>query len=492
MCTIGYVKGLNLLFKNRDKNCLTTEVTVIKPNFLGVKTENADYYSCAVNRKGCAFVSAAVNTPIWTRLASQGLVDQAKQQSLKENEGLINPIFFISRYIEEEKTANEIVEKLLDTRKMFMGYNVILSEREKVFHLEIYRDQIRVHKVEDSLAVTNHFKILSHGPKNIDEYPNSFHRLDYARKMLGNIVCIEDLFKHLRPPESKELWRNGAFYTLSSSILDVDYQTVYYTSHPEKEYARISSAVPVQGEEKLFIEMSRYIDLPTYHKIERGHPFYEEMLTEIHKQIKEFHSIIGENLNTLELGSGTGICSNELINHAFLNLDCLEIDENCCNILRNHPEAKKFSVIRGDAIYYCIPNKYDLIISTFAHDHIHFDNRFDFSKNIHSNLKKGGRYIVGCEILHYFSNENERKKSLFRYHNHIIDLALKEDRVQLCELENNALKSGLNLVGDFKRHEAMFEEEMSSSGMKLFKKMKIGPFEPDDVGGVFVYVFEKN
>jgi hypothetical protein len=104
-------------------------------------------------------------------------------------------------------------------------------------------------------------------------------------------------------------------------------------------------------------------------------------------------------------------------------------------------------------------------------------------------MKNGGRYIIGMEVLPYFSTENDRRKALFKYHNYIIELALRDDRVQLSELENNALKSGLDMVGDFKRHEAMFEEEMESAGFKLIEKNKMGPLDRDDVGGIFVYVF---
>ena len=60
----------------------------------------------------------------------------------------------------------------------------------------------------------------------------------------------------------------------------------------------------------------------------------------------------------------------------------------------------------------------------------------------------------------------------------------------MSELENNALKSGLDMMGDFKRHEAMFEEEMTSAGFKMIEKLKMGPLDRDDVGGIFVYVYE--
>jgi len=143
-----------------------------------------------------------------------------------------------------------------------------------------------------------------------------------------------------------------------------------------------------------------------------------------------------------------------------------------------------------DAITYCKPHEYDLLVSTFAHDHIHYDERFAFAKNLFHNMKKGGRYIIGMEILPHFSTENDRKKALFKYHNYIIEMSLQDDRVQLSELENNALKSGLDMVGDFKRHEVMFEEELMSAGFKMIARKKVGPLDRGDVGGVYVYAFE--
>ena len=49
----------------------------------------------------------------------------------------------------------------------------------------------------------------------------------------------------------------------------------------------------------------------------------------------------------------------------------------------------------------------------------------------------------------------------------------------------------MDMIGDFKRHEVMFEEEMESSGLRMIEKKKIGPSDRVDVGGIFVYVFEK-
>jgi hypothetical protein len=74
----------------------------------------------------------------------------------------------------------------------------------------------------------------------------------------------------------------------------------------------------------------------------------------------------------------------------------------------------------------------------------------------------------------------------------IVEEALKKKHYQLAQIEINALESGINMTGDFKRHEDIFELEMSEGGMELASKNKVGPPEPTDVGGVFVYTYKKH
>lgn len=495
MCTIGYHKKLNIAFKNRDKNIPTNEVMVIKPDLMAIKTEGADYFSLGTNIHRCSFVSAAVNSPEWTSIASEGRVKDAAELFKKENDGLTNPVTTVSRYMPEVNNVKEWLEIILRSGKRYMGYNIILADRENAVHMELYDNKSHITWIENNAVISNHFSHIDHGPKNAEDYPSSFERLEAIKNTIKDFVSLEDVFKTLKPTDGKRenlFWREGSFHTISSSVIDLDTNAIYYASSPAGAYSRISGHIPPKGAEKIFIEMSRYIDLPTYHKIERGHPFYEEMLEEVNAQVaKYYYNCIGGNgkVKTLEIGAGTGLCSLELVKHHFLDLDCLEIDNKCCNILSNHSGSHKYNVIMGDAVTYYKAHHYDLVISTFAHDHIHYDKRFTFAKNIYNNLKKSGWYIMGGEILPYFSDDIQRKKSLFMYHNYIIELALQKDRVQVSELENNALKSGLDMIGDFKRHEAMFEQEMESAGFKLAVKKKIGPLDRNDVGGVFIYVF---
>lgn len=239
------------------------------------------------------------------------------------------------------------------------------------------------------------------------------------------------------------------------------------------------------------IEMSRYIDLDLYHAIERSHAFYEEMITSIKENIKKYSDPKTKQVKLLELGAGTGLLTQELTTIENLEIDAFDLDEECVKILKEYVKNPKCNQFVENAVTYCKPSYYDIVVSAFAHDHINYDKKTEFSKNIASNLRPGGIYIMGGEILPYYSDEATRKKSLHTYHSYIINRALEEGHYELAQLEINALKSGVFKIGDFKRHEKEFEAEMESSGLKLLEKLKMGPLDIDNIGGVFVYVYQK-
>ncbi|OVE81657.1 hypothetical protein BVY03_03390 [bacterium K02(2017)] len=238
-------------------------------------------------------------------------------------------------------------------------------------------------------------------------------------------------------------------------------------------------------------EMSRYIDLDLYHEVERSHPFYIEMTTEIQNKIIEFHKSNDQKLKLLEMGAGTGLFTQDLVKYNWLDVDALEIDSECMSILSGHV-GHGVNCICDNAITYSKKDHYDLIVSTFSHDHIHHDKAKEFVTNINNNLKSGGLYIMGGEVLPKFSNDSERKQALLTYHTYIVAKALQDGNYTLAQIEISALKSGIEMIGDFKRDEERFEQEMQVGQLKLLDKIKVGPQVPDDVGGVFVYVFQKS
>ena len=237
------------------------------------------------------------------------------------------------------------------------------------------------------------------------------------------------------------------------------------------------------------LEMSRYIDLEVYHSVEKSHPFYQEMMDEILRVIKAERDKTG-SVKILEIGAGTGLSTSELSTVENISIDAVEVDQNCCAVLLETC-GETVQCIWDDAVTFENSTAYDLAVSVFSHDHISFQQAPELKNNLHRNIKTGGLYIMGGELLSLYETESERKAALYAYHGFIVDKALKDGNFKVAKLEIDALKSGLEQVGDFKRHEAMFEEEMLSSELfELVDKKKIGPLESDDVGGVFVYVFK--
>lgn len=237
------------------------------------------------------------------------------------------------------------------------------------------------------------------------------------------------------------------------------------------------------------VEMSNYIDLEKYHKAERTHPFYEEMLAEILSEMKKH--LNGEKTRVLELGSGTGIATLELLKFPSIDLTAVEVDENCFSFLQGKLNGTDANLVLADAVIFKCNKVFDITVSVFAHDHVSFERAREFAENINKNLKMNGLYIMGGELLFEFKTEYERKQALKKYHGFIIEKAEKEGNKEIVELETEALNSGLNKIGDFKRSEKMLEREMENAGFKVVKKEKMGPKKPENIGGVFVYIFQK-
>lgn len=244
----------------------------------------------------------------------------------------------------------------------------------------------------------------------------------------------------------------------------------------------------ISGKNGKKFEMSRYIDLDVYHNVERSHPYYAEMTAEILNQIRIYKNG-DERIHILEIGCGTGLMTEELLGIEGSDIDAVEIDSECFEIIRKNMNGR-VKCICDDAVTFRRKNFYDIAVSSFAHDHIHYERRYDFAANIRANLIRNGLYIMGGEILPYYMTTEERIGALYKYHEMIIRKALRNGDFRLAQIEINALESGIYMIGDFKRHESMFEEEMLSADFKIKEKLKMGPHDTDDEGGVFVYVFQ--
>ncbi len=240
MCTIGFHKDLNLIFKNRDKAKETLEEIVIDEDYLGVKTRGTDYLSCGVNNYRCGFVSAAVNSPAWTALVARGKTQKANEQFLLDNRGLDNPMVLVSEILPNVKNINEIIDKIRSCGLSWMGYNILLVDTKQALAVEVHRSDIYLRALGPREVMANHFLSLEYGPKKYLDYPSSFRRYAYGNRKVRSIASLAGLFEMLKPGAASKkgiFWRSGKFKTISSSIIDLKKRLIYYSRDLNEDYS---------------------------------------------------------------------------------------------------------------------------------------------------------------------------------------------------------------------------------------------------------------
>ena len=232
MCTVFYIKDLCLLSKNRDKERQESEEIVQTPELLAVRSVGADYFSLGLNRHGCAFVSTAVNNPLWTRAVEEGRSEDARTLWHVDTTGKVSPTQIVSDKLAAARNINDLVTAIRETDRDLRGYNVVLADPEGAVVLETFGREIHVRPLQPRDVVTNHFQNLPFGPRKLDDYPNSFHRYAHASERVSPIHRLTDLCNVIHPGKSEEpscLWRGDVFRTISSSILDLSRGHLYYS-----------------------------------------------------------------------------------------------------------------------------------------------------------------------------------------------------------------------------------------------------------------------
>ncbi|OUW30358.1 MAG: hypothetical protein CBD27_01675 [Rhodospirillaceae bacterium TMED167] len=237
MCTLFSSLTAGFLAKNRDKNEPTEEEVLEDDNVIAVRTKGGNYYGLGLNKFGCGFVSAAVNSPAWTQLAETGKIEAARETYRLENFGLTSPTKFVSTLLATEKTITPLVDAFLSGLEKFVGYNILLMDQERAVWLETRGGETHLVELSEEQVVTNHFASIPFGPKNYEDYPSSFSRSALASTEL----CVggtDKLFSLLLPGGTvgDQIWRYGNFFTVSSSILDLKNRRLHYCGQSESEY----------------------------------------------------------------------------------------------------------------------------------------------------------------------------------------------------------------------------------------------------------------
>jgi SAM-dependent methyltransferase len=239
------------------------------------------------------------------------------------------------------------------------------------------------------------------------------------------------------------------------------------------------------------IEMSKYIVVDEYDLHEEKHAYYVEMMDDMVARIAAERRRAWGRIRILEMGAGTGIFTKRLATIPDADIVALEIDWHCYQVLRRNMAPFPNVVVENrDSRVYNPDGHFHFVVSSFADHHIKPDDKPNYFANVQQNLIEDGRFVVGDEFLpvHDERNLEARSKALHAYHEHIINIALQAGHQELARLEESALRSGLEDVGDFKVTCQRYEDMLAVAGLGVTNVKKIGPLGQDDVGGVFVYV----
>ncbi len=237
--------------------------------------------------------------------------------------------------------------------------------------------------------------------------------------------------------------------------------------------------------------LSAYLDLDEYNDHEEKHIYYVEMRRYMLDVISGYQKEAKRSVKVLENGAGTGLFSSHLLSIEGLNVTLLEPDERSRKVLQKQLGTRlKNHILEMGAEELTDNNYWDLVVSSFSHDHIKDGGRLAHS--IYNALKVGGIYISGVEILRDYESDDDRIDALYKWHSFVIDDAREKREMELAKLENEALVSGVNGIADFKKDIAHFEEDFNAVGnFKQIIKTKIGSLTKPGIGGVYVFGYQK-
>jgi cyclopropane fatty-acyl-phospholipid synthase-like methyltransferase len=244
--------------------------------------------------------------------------------------------------------------------------------------------------------------------------------------------------------------------------------------------------------ERKTVEMSVYIPIHEYDQHEEKHAFFAEMMSTMIQMLEKAGD--GKNLRILEFGAGTGLFTQRLASSDLVSeVVAVEFDWACCEVLRHKMRGStKVRVEYQDSRVFSPEGSFDAVVSSFADHHIRPVDKPSYFRNVIQNMKNNALFIVGDEFLPEYDLKDElaRCEALKKYHNYIIERAKSEGETVLMRLEEAALESGLNRVGDFKVPCTQYEQMLKEAKL-TFTKNRIGPTDRDDVGGVYVYRIQK-
>lgn len=215
------------------------EEIVCSEHGVAIRTENANYFSLGVNLHGCAFASTAVNSPKWTQAVLEGRLTEAKEIFEEETRGHTSPTKIVSEMLPHVATKQDWIKRLTQAQEKWMGYNVIVADKNGACVVETFGERTHVRELKDCDVITNHFLELPHGPKKITDYPSTFERLNYAQGLVSSCQSIDDIFEVIKPQDTqrqKQIWRSGVFKTQSSAVIEIAKTQLWHSTGLDEDY----------------------------------------------------------------------------------------------------------------------------------------------------------------------------------------------------------------------------------------------------------------
>jgi SAM-dependent methyltransferase len=246
---------------------------------------------------------------------------------------------------------------------------------------------------------------------------------------------------------------------------------------------------------------STVIPIELYDAFEEDHPFYQEMHEIMLHEFRQRVADATAGLSVLEIGAGTGLFTKRLAQQPFagMTIKAMEPDNKAHPLLHRKLQSKANRVqpILASILTYDPRGEFRFIFSSFSEHHIRPEDKDQYFSVVTGTMESGGYLIIGDEFLapSCLDSPEAYDDALNRYHEYIIDLAIKSHHSEVAALERLAMESGRPTAQnriDFKMSLAWYKDKASRAGLILEAEHCVTPAElAPTIGGIHVLVYKK-
>ena len=237
-------------------------------------------------------------------------------------------------------------------------------------------------------------------------------------------------------------------------------------------------------------QISKTIGLEEYDQFMEQNPIEQKhMIKAIIKIYKN-----KKNLKILEIGSGTGRFTKKIIKYfPEISLQLIEPDKECIIGLKKlFSKNKNVKIIQSSAEKAVIAENFDIIFMATSFHHIPYKYKKKVLQKIFNSLSTDGFFVLSDNFIADYSNEQEKKKVLTKYHDKwISDCVKKNDKKgetmarKMKELVSN--KDG----GEYFISPEKFEILIKTSGLKIVDKINVTNYTLKEDGNKYFYLMSR-